>query len=72
MSFYVHRVNAEDETRRGWIGPIRSRTQAIKEAQAWESCGWHACVVTSDESVRRAVATWQKDADQRLGRKVTR
>lgn len=66
MSFYVHRAK---EDRTGWIGPIRSKTQAIKEAQAWQDSGWDAVVFVSDPSIKRAVAMWQKQADARLGRR---
>lgn len=58
QSYYVNR--AKDGRRSGWVGPIRSRNQAIKEAQAWQDSGWDAAVFVSDPNIRAAVRAWQK------------
>lgn len=58
MSYYVHRIH--DDGRNGWVGPIRSNTQADKEATAWKDCGWMAWVHESDTQVKLQVRAWEK------------
>jgi hypothetical protein len=75
MSYFVNRARgtmAEGNLREGWVGPIRSRTQADREADAWRADGWRAYVVEATPGLRKKVNAWQREADIRLGRKPRR
>jgi hypothetical protein len=65
MSFYVRR---DRDGKRGWVGPIRSYSQARREFAAWRDAGWDAKIEDSTPEVRREVRDWQRAADKRLGR----
>ena len=58
MASYVKRTN--DVGRVGWVGPIRSPRQAVREVEAWESCGWSAEVVPVTPESRLVVRSWSK------------
>jgi hypothetical protein len=57
-SFYVRRLTPLG--RLGWTGPIRSRRQAEREAQAWRDAGWFADVLPNTPDVRAQVRAWQR------------
>ena len=57
-SFYVRRLTPLG--RLGWTGPIRSRRQAEREAQAWRDAGWFADVLPNTPDVRTQVRAWQR------------
>jgi hypothetical protein len=65
MSFYVRRIHTRTG-REGWVGPIRSQRQALREAAAWEAATdsfgdyWSADVFHSCPDVRRRVREWVK------------
>lgn len=74
MSYYVKRTKTTESTREqrghrpslvtttasGWTGPIRSATQAAKEARAWFDAGWDATVELSTPEIRAEVRAWEK------------
>lgn len=67
MSWYVHRegtredlLTGEPVPTAGWVGPIRSRAQAEKEKEAWESAGHTATVEESTAEVVAKVRAWEK------------
>lgn len=66
-SFYVKREH--DDGRTGWVGPIRSFSQALRESRAWNDAGWSTRVDDSTPEIRAEVRAWQKAADIRLGRR---
>ena len=62
MSFYVQRKH--EDGRMGWVGPIRSYSQARREFAAWRECGWDAVIHDSTPDVVHAVRQWQKAANE--------
>lgn len=65
-SFYVKRIPPDG--RLGWIGPIRSRNQAGKEAAAWRDPGWIDTEIhLGYDHVKAEVRAWQKEANARRG-----
>lgn len=67
MSFYVMRKH--EDGRLGWVGPIRSYPQALRESRAWNDAGWDTRVDDSTPEVRAAVRAWQKAKDIEHGRR---
>ena len=61
MSYYVRRRLG---TRQGWTGPIRSRRQVEREAQAWRDSGWEADVEPSTPEVRAEIRQWERDKER--------
>jgi hypothetical protein len=78
VSFYVKRsrparlddspVGLIDGRKNGWTGPIRSASQAQREAGAWRDGGWDATVVETTPDIRAEVRAWQKACDISHGR----
>lgn len=71
-AFYVHRAIGSQEAgdwREGWTGPISSRYQAGREVAAWQASGWRAQSFESTPELLERVAVWQREADQRHGRR---
>lgn len=68
MSFYVKRTR-ESDGRVGWVGPIRSYNQALRERRAWVETGdFDAIIHDSTPEIRAEVRAWQRAADVRLSR----
>jgi len=60
--FYVRRLTPLG--RLGWTGPIRSRRQAEREAQAWRDAGWFADVLLNTPDVRAQVGARQRRREE--------
>jgi hypothetical protein len=77
MSYYIRRTRTVDRRplllRRGtavgavaWTGPIRGRSQAERERDAWRATGeWAAEVVASNAATRAQVRAWQRQGGRR-------
>ena len=66
-SFYVRRLTPLG--RLGWTGPIRSRRQAEREAQAWRDAGCLADVLPNTPDVRAQVRAWQRLGEEERRRR---
>jgi hypothetical protein len=62
-SYYVRRESVDGRV--GYVGSIRSRAQAHREAEAWRSCGQTAVVLPNTPQVRAQVRAWQKAVKER-------
>ncbi len=63
--FYVWRFK---DGRGGYVGPM-PESRAERERDAWMSCGWEARTILATPPVRKLVRQWQREADERLGRR---
>lgn len=53
----------------GWVGPVRSGRQALREVAAWMSGGQRARAYLATPARKREVDAWQAEADRRHGRR---
>lgn len=61
MSYIVKRTAPRDAMyRSGFTGPMRTKTHAQREADAWINVGWSAEVVEYTAEVKAEVRAWQK------------
>ncbi len=63
-SFYVHRRRVSDG-REGYVGSLRPRSRADREANAWRDSDWEATVLPNTPEVRQRVRAWQRQVKAR-------